>query len=165
MDWIAKYQTLFVGGVGFAGVIVTLLVNAAIARGQHKRQAEHSAEILRRALLAELQAAATSIEKRIGQLREQIESETYGYVPDGRFTTYFDSAKANLGALTDSQIEPVILAYAALGEMPDRIRLFVPKDRWSERGVSVRPEERNVVLAVNEGTLRWVKDAIAALKA
>ncbi len=63
MDWLNNYQTLIVGVVGFAGVILTLLYNAKTARAQRDEEREHERRALRAALIAELQINRYSLEE------------------------------------------------------------------------------------------------------
>ncbi len=54
MELLAKFQTGIVGLIGFAGVILVLVVNAWIVRRQVRNQRDHESDTLARALLAEL---------------------------------------------------------------------------------------------------------------
>src|ERR1700722_373942 len=68
-----EYQTLIVGALGFIGVILTLLTNAALDRRQHTRQIEHERTALKAALSAELCIIRDSFDDRIkmiGQAQE-----------------------------------------------------------------------------------------------
>jgi len=51
---IKEYQTLIVGGLGFVGVIATLLTNARLTRRQYARQIERESSNVKAALRSKL---------------------------------------------------------------------------------------------------------------
>jgi hypothetical protein len=65
VEIFAKYQTFFVGVLGFTGVIITMVVNAKTQRDLQSRQRQHDAQSVRTALRAELKANAEMYEARI----------------------------------------------------------------------------------------------------
>jgi hypothetical protein len=69
--WLLReYQTLIVGALGFTGVIITLLANAALTRRQHARQVDHERSALKAALGAELSIIRDAYMDRIKTISE-----------------------------------------------------------------------------------------------
>lgn len=62
---IQSYQTIFVGLLGFAGVIITMLANAAMHRNQLNRKLLHEANSLRTAIKSELDANINAYKLRV----------------------------------------------------------------------------------------------------
>jgi len=69
-NFIRQYQALVVGGVGFGGVILTLITNARLSRLQHLRQIQHEAPVLRAALKAELDLIRNAFQDRIDSISD-----------------------------------------------------------------------------------------------
>ena len=61
---LEKYQTLFVGLIGFAGVIATLFQNARLNRKQHERDLLHERTTLRQAMISELRILEDTFDDR-----------------------------------------------------------------------------------------------------
>ena len=98
MEWILclihSNQTLFVGLLGFVGVIITMLANAYLQRVQHKRASQHEKQSLRSALKAELTSNKQSYEHRIEQFNEPSGHDhalIQNKVQDKVYNTYMDS--------------------------------------------------------------------------
>ena len=61
LDLLERYQTLFVGGLGFLGVIATLIVNVIIRRRQQAAELEHKRQAVRTALAEEFKFTFTLV--------------------------------------------------------------------------------------------------------
>ena len=86
-NWFYNYQTLLVGGFGFAGVMATLWINAWLQREQHKRDLQKSrqertearaeaASALRSALYQELKILSATMQSSI-RSTDRVEREGF----------------------------------------------------------------------------------------
>ncbi|MDJ0857446.1 MAG: hypothetical protein QNJ03_00100 [Dinoroseobacter sp.] len=64
-DFVKDFQTAIVGVIGFTGVILTLLVNAILARHQHERELEAKRRTVRAGILAELHAFKGMVDRNL----------------------------------------------------------------------------------------------------
>jgi hypothetical protein len=112
-----EYQTLIVGALGFIGVIITLLTNAALNRRQHTRQIEHERTALKAALSAELSIIRDSFEDRIKMLREAPERQGV-LVPLDTMTGVYTKIIEKIGLLSRDQVTRVLKAYCSCMRCP-----------------------------------------------
>jgi hypothetical protein len=68
--WVQEFQTLTVGIVGFAGIILTLCFNARQAREQRREERRHECQTLRAALLEELKINRETLVSNMRDVRE-----------------------------------------------------------------------------------------------
>lgn len=164
MNW-KEYQTLIVGALGFIGVILTLLTNAALNRRQHTRQIEHERTALKAALSVELTIIRDVYLDRIKSIREA--PATQGMlVPLDTMTDVYSKAIEKIGLLTRDQVNLVMRAYILIRQMPDRLRFFHgPEEIQTVEGY-LRIEKKNVgyVGQMHENFLEDINSAIAALE-
>lgn len=163
---LKEYQTLIVGVVGFAGVIVTLIVNARLARQHHSREIDHEAKVLRVAVRAELEAIRDAFEERIRTLKNP-EGWPSIMVPLDTMTDVYGSLIDKLGLLSEPEIRAVMRAYLAVRQMPERLKLLARS--------AVTPEEREAGFAtvdsryfaalkqMHENYLREVRNALSVI--
>jgi hypothetical protein len=140
-DFVASHQTLIVGVVGFAGVIVTLITNASLARKQHARQIEHENATVRVALKAELEAVAESFRDRIEIFSALNQEREGGLLSLETMTEIYKSTLSRLGLLSTTQVRAVIRAYALVEQLPDRLsylatsgsesRIYIPMKNFA----------------------------------
>jgi hypothetical protein len=107
-EFIRTYQTFVVGLLGFAGVITTLIVNAALQRVQERRKEHREVLALRTALLEELKLEKASLERTVVSLDETINenTQTAFYLNLHRFDRVFYASIERLGLLPSHQIRP-----------------------------------------------------------
>jgi hypothetical protein len=118
-DWLAEHQTLVVGVVGFTGVIITLAVNAHLARMQLVRSALHQANVMRRAMLADLKGHADDLRARM-EFMESKSPDRPGkmMIREAAEIEIFTAASGTLGLLTLDEVSAVMAAYAWLRNLP-----------------------------------------------
>jgi hypothetical protein len=147
--WVERYQsaiaTIFVGFLGFAGVIVTLNANARLARRDREESVEHECAALSAALLAELKIMKFSLEENIDTIDlGQADGSTGLYVPTNPMTEAYDTLLPRIGLLSSRQVEIVMSAYLSMKEfrknlsllpgaqVVDEHRVHVPRDSFDD---------------------------------
>jgi hypothetical protein len=66
---VQEFQSLIVGTLGFAGVIITLVLNARYAREQRREERSHECQTLRVALIEELSINRMSLARNIEEIK------------------------------------------------------------------------------------------------
>jgi hypothetical protein len=162
-EFVRQYQNLLVGGIGFAGVIVTLIVNARLARRQHERQVEHERTLVRVALRAELKAVAEAYRDRISTLDDpgpyyciQLSLDT--------MTDVYRSVIGRIGLLSDQETPLVLRAYLLAQQLPERVRML-PTAKPGEPGfVWVGAQSFGALKQMHLNYLEDIDKAIAAIR-
>src|SRR5262245_21649983 len=113
---IVTYQTLIVGCLGFAGVIVTMLWNARLQRQQEERRERRDANALRTALIEELKQQREALRVTAESLaddalKQHPEDEWHSTVPLERFDAVFRGSLERLGLLERPEVSAVFEAY------------------------------------------------------
>ena len=153
---IQSYQTIFVGLLGFLGVIITMLANAKIQRNQIKRTQLHEANSLRIALKSELNANVNAYQLRIEQFKEPSESDKDAIVPNRATDGIYKELLNKIGLLSENELEKIIKAYALLSELPYRIRILVGTDNiggFENEFLRVKNNKLKTVLKIHESIL------------
>lgn len=163
--FVSEYQTLIVGAVGFAGVILTLAFNAFLARRQHNRQVRHEARIVRVALYAELEAIAESYRERIRTLDDP---GPHGgmIIPLDTMTDVYKTMVGRVGLLSSFEVRAVLRAYLLVLQLPDRIKFLADETHATEPGFAYIPARMfTPAMQMHRNYLEDIDAAIAALKA
>jgi hypothetical protein len=164
---LRDYQIAFGALLGFTGVIVTLLVNAWLARRQHAREIAAERASVRGALLAELRVLRDSYQERIDRM--QAAEPGQGIIAPTRVhVDVYDSLRGKLGLLTPNEAERAVLTYPFVGELPDQVRQFkrgqrLPVDQDTEHFIMVPHEAIEHVLEMHRARLVRINEAITAL--
>lgn len=119
---VRSYQQLIVGLIGFTGVIVTLLVNAKLARLQVDRTNAHNARALRVALKAELEIIKSAFEDRISKLRQ--DNNKGGLIPAKQITRVYNTSIEKIGLLEKSEVEKIMHVYLLVDDLANRLVLL-----------------------------------------
>lgn len=138
LEALQRFQTAIVGVVGFAGVIMTLVVNAWIARRRDEALRTHEKDTLVRALSAELRAyRRVMVASRTENSSMVSPADGELLIPANSVLPVFDANVGRLGLLDGSQVGPVLDAYTTLREFDRRLVLFSnPSQSGLYRGVS-----------------------------
>lgn len=165
MDWLNNYQTLIVGFVGFAGVILTLWYNAKTARDQRNEEREHERKALRAALIAELQINRDSLEGNLRKLKENPPKEEGGaFVPTDRMDGAYRSFLPRIGLLSKSEVRKVMWAYLSLQTYNADLFLIGVPVHTSPRQVQIPAKNLQLLAAKQQGMLEPIDQAIKALE-
>jgi hypothetical protein len=120
-----RYQTFSAAILGFGGIIVTLLANAALARRQAVETEARERAGLRRGLKAELDVIGASLKAAVETISlARTDGTPQILFPIGNITSIYDATHSRLGLLSDSEIVVLVRTYALIKELPNRIRLL-----------------------------------------
>ena len=100
------YQTLFVGVVGFAGVIITLLVNAWQARKQRRDERTHECETMRTALIEELAINRGGLQRNAAILNDGSGTSDVS-VPTDPMNDVYEAFTHRIGLLSKEEVKLV----------------------------------------------------------
>ncbi len=174
--WADQHQPLIAGLIGFTGVIVTLFVNAWLARRQETSRLARQAVALRKSLLEELKLLLEVVKDRIDTIAKSEGTHPDGgiLIPTDTTTAIFDASLAHIGLLDDHEISLVLRAYIPLKELPTRLRLIESRYHPDARKVEYGGVEINyayigsdafsVVRELHSASLGEVEAAIGALE-
>lgn len=164
LNWLNSYQTLIVGAIGFAGVILTLRHNAKVAHDQRNKEREHEREALRVALVAELRINRRSLEENSRRLKEGSPRGEGGvFVPTDRMDGAYRSFLPRIGLLSEDEVSKVMEAYLSLETYNAKLFLVgLPVDT-GHRHVHVPAKNARMLAAMQEGMLQPIDQAIKAL--
>ncbi len=162
---IETFQNLLVGAVGFAGVIITLLVNAKIARDRRRDERDHERATLRTALAEELNINRESLQGNLNSLRElPPDGKKETFVPTDPMDDAYRSFVPKIGLLTETEVHRVMNAYLYLRTYTARLFLIgVPPDT-SPRHVQVPPEKLGRLKAEMEAAIPIIEQAREVLE-
>ena len=116
---------------GFAGVILTLVVNAKVARFQQERQWAADRRALRQGLLVELQSLSATLRERIKLCDEADPLQGKMLCPKFEVPIYRASL-SRLGRITGSEAHTVFTAYDALVTQEQEAVAVLGKPRTGE---------------------------------
>lgn len=169
-EWIfcvlQPFQTLFVGVLGFAGVIITMLVNAKMQRSQHDRVLLHESNSLRVAIKSELLANKQAYEFRVEQFNEPSEGSD-ALIHNKLTDNIYKELLPKIGLLTEEEIEKVLNAYALMSELPYRVRILVGTDcvsGYKNEFIRIKEERQEIVLKMHENILPIIIQAISTVE-
>jgi len=117
---IIEYQTLIVGCLGFAGVILTLVVNAKLNRDQKTAELKREGNSVRHAILAELKALKLTYEDRASTSKKDQDWLVPARVSNDVYKTFLP----RIGLLSSEEVDCVMKAYLLVGELPTRLMLI-----------------------------------------
>jgi len=159
------YQTFFTGLVGFAGVIITMVLNAKHQIKLQNRQTQHDARALRVALKSELVANKSIYENRIQQLNEPSDFR-HTLIPSNVVDGVFKMLKDKIGLLSEEELEVIFKAYLLIAELPYRIRILIGTDNvggLNDEFLRVDQERREAVTSIHKSFLPDIDNAISII--
>jgi len=163
VDIFERFQTFFVGLLGFAGVIYTIIMNARLTRQQRERELIHERTALRAALIAELKGLRQTYEDRSNQLRKG-ESGQSALIPEYVSNQVYSQLLNRIGLLTAEEIESVMDAYILTAELPVRLKLLA-KDTAEHPGyIQVSEKYAEVAAKMHDTFLPKIDKALASLQ-
>jgi len=114
--------------IGFAGVILTLIVNAWLGRRQHDREVDHERRVLRNALVSEITRIHSAIDDRMDSLDpthpEQGPLLIYEEIDTESLCAVYRSHLAKIGLLTPPEAQQVVNMYARVQSLPSTANLL-----------------------------------------
>jgi hypothetical protein len=166
IDVLRQFQTGIVGIIGFAGVIITLLTNAKIARNAREDTIRHERSTLRTALCEELQMLRDTYAHNAEFLSTRRPGPgEHLDVPLLDMTNLFDSMHEKLGLLTRQQLAAVLNAYMMHRQMRhNMVSLLGGTPIPSATGVRVPQSSTEILRKLYEKLIPEFDKAINALK-
>jgi hypothetical protein len=166
VDALKEFQSLVVGTLGFAGVILTLFVNAYLARKARRDSVNHDRSLIRIALLEELKIIESAFKSRVETIKAAEADGSIGILmPLATMTNVYDRLLDKLGLLNSAQIPKVMAAYLAVQQLPERLML-IRRSRQEERPgfVEVDSAVFASVKEMHSNYLRVISDAVVTLE-
>lgn len=170
-NFIRAYQTLVVGLLGFAGIIVTLLVNAYLQRAQDRRRAKQEARGLRIALMEELRVQRMVLEEvaeSLGTAEDNGDAGVrFGLVPLQRYSRVFDRSIDKLGLLTGRELAYVFAAYLPLSAMTWKLKAMESATQHRDASgdiARITPQHFDAVKKMHRNSLLAIDAAMRELR-
>ena len=113
LSFMERFQTILVGILGFAGVILTLWYNAREARRQGEHVLNNERASICAALHAELSIHRTSLQKAIADfgMIKKSETEKTLVVPINPMSSVYSALLPRIGVLVPRKVRAVMYAY------------------------------------------------------
>ena len=161
------FQTLFVGVIGFVGVIITLRINSRILREQHERSIRHDREVLKTALCAELKLNRKSFSDK-ALSSEEGQEESDAFYPIEMNTRIYQNFIDKLGLLSTEEVSAVVNAYTLIEEAPMRLGLLSSgyDESYNKPGyIFIKAEHSKTAAGVYKSFLPAIDTALEKLRA
>ena len=156
------YQTLFVGVVGFAGVIITLLVNARQARKQRLEERCHERKTLRAALVEELKINKESIQMNLKHLKELEETKEV-LIPIFPMNDIYESTKNRIGLLSKDEVKKVIFAHLTQRQRLTNLLFIGTRSDEFPQQVRIPRHKLGQLCEMDTNLLSVIDDALEAI--
>ena len=140
---VKDFQILIAGILGFLGVVVALLYNAKQLRTQRQNERYYERQMLRVALIEELQINRSSLAANVKDLQKSFPISTEFWVATYEMNDVFKSFVSKIGVLTRREVSMVLSVYLRLRAY--RAALFL-HSRLDER---VKIDDQHVPIPIN----------------
>ena len=159
-----RFQTAIVGVVGFAGVVITLVVNASLVRRERQETLKQERTAMRTALVEELKILKLSLEMGIETIEKGKQDETTGgVVPTDTMSDVYNAFVPKIGMLTSQEVGKVMLAYLTIRELSKSLILLPGAAILDEHRVEVPRNSFAHLIEMQKSTLPNLADAIKLL--
>ena len=165
-DFFERFQTAIVGVVGFAGVVITLVVNASLVRRERRETLKQERTALRTALVEELKILKVPLEDVIQEVEERLEEgrEAGGViVPTNPISDVYNAYVPKLGLLTSQEVEKVMWAYLSVRQFRMNLILLSGATILDEHRVDVPGNSIATFIEMQKKLLPILDDAIMSL--
>jgi hypothetical protein len=165
--WVQEFQTLIAGTIGFAGVIITLVLNAWYVRKQHREERRHECQTLRVALIEELKINRETLVSNMHNVRDTANGlpEDGGYfVPTDPMDDAYRAFTHRIGLLSQAEVSKVMYAYLSLRTYNAQLFLVGVPPHTGDRHVQVPVENAQRLARLLEGRVGPIEEAIAVLE-
>jgi hypothetical protein len=161
---LEQYQTLLVGGLGFAGVVITLLVNARQTRKQRREERLHERQTLRAALIEELRIIRGALIRETERGANDT-SDADGYaVPTDAMDDAYRSFTDRIGLLSSEEVRTVMSAYLTLRTYYASLLLIgAPLDAGGQY-IKVPRKNAQLLFGFQHSLISPIDEAIGALE-
>ncbi len=159
-----RFQTAIVGVLGFAGVIIALIVNARLARRAREGVRDDERASIRAALVAEMKIIKGSLEQAIETVKKGEEDGSGGLlVPTDPMSDAYDALIPRIGALPPEEVGKVMLAYLSIREMRKNLVLIPGTSVVDQNRVRVPRKFFDVLKGMHTNLLPKLDEAINCL--
>jgi hypothetical protein len=108
-----EFQTLIAGLIGFAGIVISLLLSAKLARNQRRSERSHDANGVRTAINAELALAVEIFSHAVKKQEGKPFSGVY-LIPVIKLGHVYRTLSDKLPLLNKNELEKIIRAYSII---------------------------------------------------
>lgn len=162
---VAKFQTLIVGILGFAGVIYTLRHNGKVAREQRRDERCDEREALRTALIEELKINRQSLNRNLESIEERLSKKTGGvFVPTDPMDDAYQSFVARVGLLSQAEVSKVMYAYLSLQTYTANLFLYGVPAHTTDRQVQIPAKNIPALTGMQEQLIGPIDEAIEVME-
>jgi hypothetical protein len=164
--WAQEFQTLIAGAIGFAGVIIALVLNAWYARNQRREERRHECQTLRAALLEELSINRRSLVHNIEGVKSADHlSEDGGFdVPTDPMDDAYRAFTHRIGLLPRAEVSKVMFAYLTLRQHNANLFRVGGPHPTSNRHLRVPVQKGPVLVGLLESGIGPIDEAIEVLE-
>jgi hypothetical protein len=165
MTWLHTYQTLIVGGLGFAGVIVTLLVNARQTRKLRREERQHECQTLRVALLEELKINKKAFVSNREDIQNKAPAPGGGYaMPLDPIDDAYREFIHRIGLLSQAEVGKVMNAYLTLRTYHTALLFMGTPLAPNSRHIRVPVEYSQGLAALLDGLIGPIDEAVGTME-
>lgn len=158
-EFLKEFQTALVGIVGFAGVILTLFVNAKAVRKQHELELESRRTNVKKVVHADIKAMQDIVRRNL----EHSGPDPGGSTAVPRISRVMtDTLLADLGLLNEAELEAAHKGLMALNDLQRKLVLVAYQ--VSDDFVYVDAAGYELVLAAYRGALPTLEAAVETLE-
>lgn len=162
-NFLDTYQALFVGCLGFIGVILTICFNAKTQRDLQSQQRKHDIKSIRIALLTELRINAQTYEERVRDFSTSNDSRC-ALIQNAVMSKIYQSLLPQIGLLSLEEIEIVHQTYLLLEEMPYRLQLLVGTDNTKSNVIIIDASSQRKASEIHTIFLSSIHNAVRVLE-
>ena len=156
-------ETIFIGILGFVGVMITLWYNGKLAREQREDERNHERETLRAALIEELKINRTALRENADTLKGDPPEETGGaFIPTDPMDDVYRALVSRIGLLSQTEVSKIITAYLSLRTYNAKLFLVGVPVETSPRHVQVPAKNIAMLAKMQEGVIDPIDEAINA---
>ena len=158
---LSEFQTLVVGIIGFAGIIITIYKTSKINRDQRKREILHEQNSIRNALITELESIRVTFEDR----SESEENGQDWLIPKNVSTVIYEVLLPRIGLLSGIEIKRAMKAYLLVNETPIRLSLIsgITMEGVPEGYMHIEKEYVKTARGIHQTFLNEINKAIEIL--
>jgi hypothetical protein len=159
-DWQESIAAL----IGFAGIIITLVVNARIQRRHQKDTEDDAKKSLRAALMVEFELLQSSLEGNIPKAGDNTDYQGSMLVPKEPLRSFvFGAPNTNLGILGPVVAAAVVNARLTYEELHRGYALIATHGE-SDRHFAIPVSSAPLFVGMTESAIKEIKKALRALK-
>ncbi|WP_170402865.1 hypothetical protein [Ruegeria arenilitoris] len=156
---IKDFQTLIGAAVGFAGVIITMIVQGKQARAQRRSEAETAARSMREVLDAEILTLANQLSENAKSSAEmQVKPGNLAAIRGRPLNHVFRALLPKFELLPPEDVVRITRSNMYYEQYFERLRFLGQTHPELPHQVNVPPEHMEVVAELQKNTASWMKN-------